>query len=127
MLDYIMDNMRNMNDMAMKEAIDSGRVLRIKNEEEGFGHLTRWMCAVRSCAKELEKQMDKAAAAMLTKEDFEEKANVMYGYAQSLAAAAMQLSLGARQIYEQNVIWPGARAGMTPMEALAEDAQDDRE
>lgn len=118
MIDRILEMTHEQNDVMLRELIESREALRVKNEEEGYGHLTRVLCAVRAGAKEVDRNMEKVCSAMLMRENFEEKVNTVYQTALTLSAAAQNMALVARMIYEQTVIYPGARAGMTPMEAL---------
>lgn len=119
MIDFIQEQLLDVSDRALHELIVSGNALRIKNDEEAYGHLVRHLSAVRSMSKEVDRAMEKAASAMISGENFGDKVNEAYISAQGLSAAAARMSLCARQIYEQNTIWPFARAGMTPMEAMA--------
>ena len=123
MINRIMESTREQNDMLLREQIENGDALRVKNAEESFGHLTRVLCAVRAGAKELDRNMDKVCSGMLTGENFEEKVNGVYTVALTLSAAAQHMALVAREIYEQTLIYTGARAGMTPMEALVEEQE----
>ena len=119
MIDRILEMTHEQNDVMLRELIETREALRVKNEEESYGHMTRVLCAVRAGAKEVDRNMEKVCSAMLTRENFEEKVNTVYQTALTLSAAAQHMALVARMIYEQTVIYPGARAGMTPMEALA--------
>ena len=118
MMDRILEKTHEQNDLLLHDAIVNHEALRVKNEEESYGHLTRVLCAVRAGAKEVDRNMEKVCSAMLTRENFEEKVNTVYQTALTLSAAAQNMALVARMIYEQTVIYPGALAGMTPMEAL---------
>lgn len=121
MINRIMESIREQNDTLLRELLENREALQVKNEEEAFGHLHRVACAVRAGAKEMDRNMDKVCSAMLTREAFEEKVNGVYSVCLTLSAAAQHMALVARQIYEQTLIYPGARAGMTPMETLVEE------
>lgn len=123
MINRIMEGTREQNDALLRELVENREALQVKNKEEAFGHLTRVACAVRAGAKEMDRNMDKVCSAMLTREGFEEKVNGVYNVCLTLSAAAQHMALVARQIYEQTLIYPGARAGMTPMEALVEEQE----
>lgn len=118
MIDYIGKNVTELGDRALHEAMVTGSALRIKNDEEGYGHLVRHQSAVRALSKDVDRAMEKAANAMISGMDFAERVNDAYISAQALSTAAMRMALCARMIYEQTTIWPGAAAGMTPMEAI---------
>lgn len=121
---YMMEMLRDVNDNLLKRSMDEGKLLFVHSEEEAYGHLLRIGAAVRSGAKELDKRFEKLTVGLMDKQEFFEKVNDVYMCAQAIAGAAMKLSVGARQIYERETLWPGARAGVTPMEAMVEDAEE---
>lgn len=121
--EYYNEKALDMCDRVFKDMMDRGVIVRVVDNEQAYGNIVKRYMHDKGESKCVSNAMDAVAQAMYTGEEFARRVNVLYEAALGQAAASLELAVVARMIYEQDMLYPG-RAGVTPIEALVEEARE---